>query len=212
MQSSTIRSKTEQTEVLSNIEEELRQRGLEQNRLGEQLECCTNALKKESDTNGKLRVQLQQHQLKLNSVKKEHTNVLSQKKDIEKEVVVVERKIARAKDYADDLPSLKRYLIHLSNELLRSRKPRYNEEDSNINVGEGDRERNVLQQRIQNIEETAKRRTTLHDTNMARMQRDQNILSQQLREIEVEIKYLRDRQGTVLASTDATEISIHKRH
>jgi len=204
MKSSTIRSKTEQTEVLSNMKEELTQRSLEKNRLGEQLECCTNALKKESDANGKLRVQLQQHQLKLNSVKKEHTNVLSQKKDIEKEVAVAERKIARAKDYADDLPSLKKYLIHLSNELLRSHKQRFNDEDSNINVDEGDRERNILQRRIQTIEETAKRRTTLHNTNMARMRRDQDILSQQLREIEVEIKCLRDRQGTVLASTDAT--------
>jgi len=186
------------------MKEELTQRSLEKNRLEKQLECCTNALKKESGANGKLRLQLQQHQLKLNSVKKEHTNVLSQKKDIEKEVTVAERKIARAKDYDDDLPSLKRYLIHLSNELLTSNKQRCNDEESNINVEEGDREKHVLQRRIQTIEETAKRRTTLHNKNKARMKRDQDTLSQQLREIEVEIKCLRDRQGTVLlvASTD----------
>eukprot|EP00979_Chaetoceros_neogracilis_P014900 scaffold5005_cov267-Chaetoceros_neogracile.AAC.14 len=201
------RSKMNLLEVICNMKEELIQKNFETQRLTEKKTDSTNAKQKELDLNETLRIQLQQEQLKLNSLKKQYESALLQNKDLEKESVAAEFKMARAKEYAEDLPSLKRYLISLSRDLHTAYKQQRRSEELKYPVTEN-RERLILQKRVNNIEEVADRKSKLHIKNMCRMKRNQGTLSLQLHELQTEIKCLTDKKAKIrLAKKDESRIS-----
>jgi hypothetical protein len=189
------------------MKEELIQKNFETQRLTEKKTDSTNAKQKELDLNETLRIQLQQEQLKLNSLKKQYESALLQNKDLEKESVAAEFKMARAKEYAEDLPSLKRYLISLSRDLHTAYKQQRRSEELKYPVTEN-RERLILQKRVNTIEEVADRKSKLHIKNMCRMKRNQGTLSLQLHELQTEIKCLTDKKAKIrLAKKDESRIS-----
>ena len=185
------------------MKEELIQKSWVRQLLTKENKDSANAKRTELKVNDSLRIQLQHEQLKLNSLKKNHATVLLQKKDLEKAAVAADFKIARAKDYAEDLPSLKRYLISISRELFTPHKQSCHSEAPNNTVTEC-REKTVLHKRIKTIEEVANRKLKLHKNNMARMKQNEDTLSQQLYELETDIKYLRDTQAKVLLARKDT--------
>jgi len=137
-----------------------------------QSEDLCHKLKMETEHNDRLRVKVQQEQLKFKSMKKEHEMKTLRLTEMNDEVSSLESKVNKACVIKDQAPELKKYLVELSRECFSSNNKRHVADPNESQARECD----SVRRKMKSTEDILKRNAKLHDTNMGRLGRENKLL------------------------------------
>ena len=144
-------------------------------RLHRQRKDIIDDIEKEKNQRESLSIKVKQHELKLNSKKKEYESSVSEWKVKEDELRELESKIAEAFEMKDDMHQLKRSLISLSNEYIDNNILSSCKKQSGDNVA---RECESLRRQVETIQQVINRNIKKHDSNMKKAIRENKILTE----------------------------------
>ncbi len=122
-----------------------------------------------------LRLEVKQHELKLNGMRKEHEAIVSSLRIKEGQLKDLETRIAEAFEMKDDMHLLKRLLIAISNDYF-DRNNLSSRKKSSIGGDYASREYESLRRQINTIEQVIDRDIKQHIENMKRSARETKIL------------------------------------